>query len=85
MTASTSGTPPVLSQEAPSSTYLPADAEGATLVGRLWNPQEHGPSPVLVRDGDVFDLSAAFATMRDLCEEPNLRFPPNRGGISYKE
>ena len=71
MTASTSGTPPVLSQEAPSSTHLPADAEGATLVGRLWNPQEHGPSPVLVRDGDVFDLSATFATMRDLCEEPN--------------
>ena len=52
-------------------TRLPTDAQAATLVGRVWNPTDQGPSPVLVRDGDVFDLSASFATMRDLCEEPN--------------
>lgn len=39
------------------------------LVGRVWNPGEDGPSVVRV-DGDrLTDLSATFATMRDLCEQ----------------
>ncbi|AVT28327.1 fumarylacetoacetate hydrolase [Plantactinospora sp. BC1] len=49
---------------------LPEDAEQSVLVGRIWDPAVGGPSPVLVRDGDVFDLSAEFATVRDICELP---------------
>jgi fumarylacetoacetate (FAA) hydrolase family protein len=47
---------------------LPADADRATLVGRVWDPRVGGPSPVLVRDGLLWDLSAAFPTVSDLCE-----------------
>ncbi|MDG4787884.1 fumarylacetoacetate hydrolase family protein [Micromonospora sp. WMMD1102] len=49
---------------------LPDDAEQSVLVGRIWDPSVGGPSPVVVRDGDVFDVSAEFATVRDICELP---------------
>ncbi|MDG4787818.1 fumarylacetoacetate hydrolase family protein [Micromonospora sp. WMMD1102] len=49
---------------------LPEDADDAVLVGRIWDPVSGGPSPVLVRDGDVFDISADFPTTRDICELP---------------
>lgn len=48
---------------------LPIDASNATLVGRIWDPKVGGPSPVLVRDGLVFDVSTTFATVRDICEQ----------------
>ena len=48
---------------------LPQDAAAATLAGRVWRPECGGPSVVAVREEGVFDVSAAFATMRDLCEE----------------
>jgi fumarylacetoacetate (FAA) hydrolase family protein len=47
---------------------LPEDADVATLAGRVWRPDAHGPSVVVVRDGALFDVSQAFPTMRDLCE-----------------
>ncbi len=50
---------------------LPADATSALLVGRVWDPAVNGPSPVVVRDGDVLDVSAHFPTVRDLCELPD--------------
>jgi fumarylacetoacetate (FAA) hydrolase family protein len=47
---------------------LPADAARATLVGRVWRPDLAGPSVVRV-DGDrLTDVTAAFPTVRDLCE-----------------
>ncbi|HTI82253.1 MAG TPA: fumarylacetoacetate hydrolase, partial [Acetobacteraceae bacterium] len=46
---------------------LPDDAGTAALAGRIWRP-DAGPSVVAVRDGDLFDISAAFPTTRDLCE-----------------
>ncbi|MFY1693147.1 fumarylacetoacetate hydrolase family protein [Plantactinospora sp. WMMB782] len=49
---------------------LPDDAGQSVLVGRIWDPVVGGPSPVVVRDGDVFDVSAEFATVRDICELP---------------
>ena len=55
---------------------LPGDAESAVLVGRVWDPAVNGPSPVVVRDGEVLDVSATFPTVRDLCE---LRRPRGRG------
>jgi len=47
---------------------LPADADKASLAGRVWRPDVDGPSVVAVRADGVFDISAAFPTMRDLCE-----------------
>jgi fumarylacetoacetate (FAA) hydrolase family protein len=42
-------------------------AEGL-LVGRAWNPRAEGPC-VVRREGDaLLDITAAFPTMRDLCE-----------------
>lgn len=49
---------------------LPDDAENSVLVGRIWDPAARGPSPVVVRNGDVVDVSAHFPTVRDICELP---------------
>jgi fumarylacetoacetate (FAA) hydrolase family protein len=46
---------------------LPADA-GASLAGRVWLPAAEGPSVAKVAGGELLDISAAFPTMRDLCE-----------------
>lgn len=54
-----------------SSFALPADADGAVLVGRVFDPAVDGPSPVVVRDGVLVDVSAHFPTVRDLCEAPD--------------
>jgi len=47
---------------------VPDDAEQALLVGRAWDPAAGGPSVVVVRGGDVVDVSATFPTMRALTE-----------------
>ncbi len=46
---------------------LPQDAGAAALAARIWRP-DIGPCVAAIRDGDVVDISATFATMRDLCE-----------------
>ncbi|KQT52898.1 MULTISPECIES: fumarylacetoacetate hydrolase family protein [unclassified Aureimonas] len=45
-----------------------AEQSRATLVGRVFRPELGGPSVVRITDGRVFDISASFATVRDLCE-----------------
>ncbi len=57
--------------EAAAKDVLPVDAGEAALAGRLWRPDAGGPSVVAVRGGDLFDISATFPTMRDLCETPD--------------
>ena len=47
---------------------LPTDGFAGSLCGRVWRPDVAGPSVVALRSGDVFDISRAFPTMRDLCE-----------------
>ncbi|OJY38571.1 MAG: fumarylacetoacetate hydrolase [Rhizobiales bacterium 65-9] len=47
---------------------LPVDGATGALAGRVWRPDVDGPSVVAVREGGVFDVSASFPTMRDLCE-----------------
>ncbi|MDG4810745.1 fumarylacetoacetate hydrolase family protein [Micromonospora sp. WMMD1120] len=49
---------------------LPDDAD-SVLVGRIWDPVAGGPSPVVVRAGEVVDVSNRFATVRDICELPD--------------
>ena len=49
-------------------TTLPADGFAGALAARVWRPDVDGPSVVAIRENGVFDISAAFPTMRDLCE-----------------
>src|SRR5262249_39274137 len=51
-----------------SETVLPADHAHAALAGRVWRPDAAGPSVVAIRGGEAIDISAAYPTMRDLCE-----------------
>ena len=48
---------------------LPDDAKQALLVGRVWRPDVDGPSVVVCRDGDLFDISRTVPTVADLFEE----------------
>ncbi len=50
---------------------LPADGFAGALAGRVWRADLEGPSVVSVRAEGVFDVSADFPTMRDLCEIPS--------------
>ena len=53
-----------------SATALPKDHATANLVGRVFRPEVGGPCVVALRAGQLHDITAAFATMRDLCEQP---------------
>jgi len=55
---------------------LPVDGEAATLVGRL--RLDEGPTPVLIRGGEVIDVSAAAPTVSDLLERPDPASTPGR-------
>jgi fumarylacetoacetate (FAA) hydrolase family protein len=48
---------------------LPEDWRDAALAGRVWRPELGGPSVVALRADGVVDITASFATMRDLCED----------------
>src|SRR5258707_10313349 len=69
-------------------TTLPADGFAGALAARVWRLDVSGPSVVAIREEGVFDVSAAFPTMRDLCETPSpaqaLRAAegPRLGGLS---
>lgn len=58
----------MISLRAAAASALPDDAGAAALAGRVWRPDQDGPSVVAIRDGVVWDISRAFPTMRDLCE-----------------
>ena len=47
---------------------LPADGYVGALAGRVWRPEVEGPSVVAIRADGVFDVTAEFPTMCDLCE-----------------
>jgi fumarylacetoacetate (FAA) hydrolase family protein len=55
------------------SACLPHDLPGALLVGRVWRPAPvDGPCVVVVRQGEVFDITPHAATVADLLERPDL-------------
>ncbi|WP_429260938.1 fumarylacetoacetate hydrolase family protein [Paraburkholderia sp. GAS334] len=46
---------------------LPDDLDNALLIGRVWRPTPvYGPSVVVVRHGEVFDITATVPTTADL-------------------
>ena len=46
---------------------LPDDIDDAILLGRAWVPgQIAGPSPIVVREGRIFDLSNSVTTVSEL-------------------
>ncbi|GEN26763.1 hypothetical protein HVA01_04090 [Halovibrio variabilis] len=50
-------------------TFLPDDQDSALLVGRVWRDAPHqGPALVVVRQGQVIDITAACACMADLLD-----------------
>ncbi|MGI5132062.1 fumarylacetoacetate hydrolase family protein [Pseudonocardia sp. CA-107938] len=49
-------------------TTLPSDGTAGALVGRVWRPEVGGPSVVAVREDGLYDVTAEFATVSDLCE-----------------
>jgi fumarylacetoacetate (FAA) hydrolase family protein len=53
-----------------------------TLLGRVWNPKEKGPSVVTVRDGIVYDITSSEAPLvRDICEmDDPVAYVRNAGG-----
>ena len=52
---------------------LPVDLANAVLVGRVWRDSPiNGPSVVVVRGGNVFDITALAPTVADLLERTDL-------------
>ena len=59
--------------------FLPADWRNATLVGRIQTAD--GPTPILVKNGEVFDMSAVAPTVSQLLKAwPDTGIPG--GGLS---
>lgn len=50
---------------------LPDDHDDALLVGRVHDPEENGPSVVVVRGATVADITTTAATLADLLELPD--------------
>ncbi|NML35325.1 fumarylacetoacetate hydrolase family protein [Paraburkholderia antibiotica] len=52
------------------SSFLPDDLNDALLIGRVWRKteQHEGPCVVVVRGGEVYDITAAVPTTADLFE-----------------
>ncbi|PJE31087.1 Fumarylacetoacetate (FAA) hydrolase family protein [Pseudooceanicola antarcticus] len=58
------------------------DAGDATLLGRVWSKSAEGPCPVLLRDGEVLDLTHVAPTMAELLEIEDLAGALSAGGPS---
>ncbi|MEM5436339.1 fumarylacetoacetate hydrolase family protein [Paraburkholderia diazotrophica] len=56
------------------SAYLPDDIQHALLVGRLWRKTgaHEGPCVVLVRNGEVLDITASVPTTADLFDRDDI-------------
>ncbi|MGQ2990673.1 MAG: fumarylacetoacetate hydrolase family protein [Brevundimonas sp.] len=65
--------------------YLPADWRDALLLGRIQRPE--GPTPVLVREGRVLDISRFAPTTAEACATPGLRSAsgPDLGALDAME
>ncbi|MEM5318108.1 fumarylacetoacetate hydrolase family protein [Paraburkholderia sp. JHI869] len=67
------------------SNWLPGDVGQALLVGRVWRKagEHEGPSVVLVRNGEVIDITASAPTTADLFDREDIvRFARTVSGES---
>ncbi|MFM0039206.1 fumarylacetoacetate hydrolase family protein [Paraburkholderia strydomiana] len=67
------------------SSFLPVDLDQALLVGRVWRKtdQHEGPCVVVVRGGEVFDITATVPTTADLFDRENAaRIARTAPGVS---
>ena len=51
------------------SSILHSDAEGATLISRIWDPVSQGPRVCLVSGEDLVDITSTIATVSLLAED----------------
>jgi fumarylacetoacetate (FAA) hydrolase family protein len=56
------------------------EVPGGVLVGRVWSRAVGGPSPVVIKNGDVLDLSHLSPTMSGLLESDDLVTAVEGGG-----
>ena len=69
--------------------FLPADGTSGTLIGRAWIPAARsqnkiaGPSPILVAEDGVFDLSAIAPTVAELINSGFDRSRLDPGKVRY--
>jgi fumarylacetoacetate (FAA) hydrolase family protein len=70
-------------EQAFTAAMLPTDLVDAVLVGRL--ALAEGPTPVLVRGGEVFDVSAAAPTVSDLLDREDAASVEGRRLFSVEE
>ena len=56
-----------------SNNSLPSDGTNGCLIGRAWIPGTlSGPSPIILRDHQVFDISEDFNTVTELLEQEKV-------------
>ena len=48
---------------------LPVDHAKASLIGRVYRPDVNGPSVVVLRGGELHDITTEFVTVRDVVEQ----------------
>ncbi|MGF6805467.1 fumarylacetoacetate (FAA) hydrolase family protein [Paraburkholderia sp. Clong3] len=66
------------------SSFLPGDLNDALLIGRVWRKteQHEGPCVVVVRGGEVFDITAVVPTTADLFERDDaVQFARSAPGV----
>jgi fumarylacetoacetate (FAA) hydrolase family protein len=56
------------------------EVQGGLLLGRVWSEAQGGPCPVVVREGEVLDLSRVSATMAGLLDRDDLLAVVRAGG-----
>jgi len=60
-------------KHAPIAAHLPSDLSDALLVGRVWRAGDiNGPCVVVVRNGEVFDVTASANTVSDLLDQTDV-------------
>ena len=60
-------------KHAPIAAHLPSDLSDALLVGRVWRAGDiNGPCVVVVRNGEVFDVTASANTVSDLLDQKDV-------------
>jgi fumarylacetoacetate (FAA) hydrolase family protein len=62
---------PLMSLDLDLARTLPQDGFKGTLIARVWNPAEGGPSVALLAEDGVFDISRTVSTVAALLNEPD--------------